>query len=86
MINYKLGEAGVIHEPSISCLSVPNPNHQMHVMGWLKKSPHIVIESMGLSIINFKEWESQHALVAPLIIIVEIGVVHANRHLVLMQC
>ena len=55
MINYKLGEAGVIHEPSVSCLSVPNPNHQMHVMGWLKKSPHIVIESMGPSIINFKE-------------------------------
>jgi hypothetical protein len=84
MINYKLGETGVIHEPSISCLSVPNPNHKMHVMGWSKTSPHIFIESMGRSIINFEEWESQHSLVAPLIIIVVIGVAHANRRLVLM--
>jgi hypothetical protein len=57
----------------------------MHVMGWSDKSPHIVIESMGPSRINFDECESQHALVAPLIIIIIIiGVMHENRHLVFM--
>jgi hypothetical protein len=33
----------------------------MHVRGLVGKSPHLVIESMGLSTINFGKCESQHA-------------------------
>jgi hypothetical protein len=33
----------------------------MHERGWWEKSPHIVIENMDLSTINFGKCESQHA-------------------------
>ena len=56
------------HFPRVNVSLPSNPhftyqtlNHRMHVRGWVRNSPHLVIESMGLSTINLGRCESKHA-------------------------